>query len=115
MRATALSNNLETDLESIADVDKATVNLFGEYPKLEMRAVLTVGDQIDLDGLPDRVDEALERATTTAGVRPEPVQVTLRFKAADPERSPELICCASCLRSGPGSFFATRKNVSGRG
>jgi hypothetical protein len=48
--------------------------------------VLTVGDQIDLDGLPGRVDEALERLKTTAGVRPDPVQVTLRFKAVAPER-----------------------------
>jgi hypothetical protein len=53
---------------------------------MELRAVLTVGDQIDLDGLPGRVDEALDRVTTTAGVRPDPVQVTLRFKAAAPDR-----------------------------
>jgi hypothetical protein len=86
LRSSALSRNLQTDLENIPDVDKAAVSLFGPYPNLEMRAVLTVGDHIDLDGLPGRVDQALERVTTTAGVRPEPVQVTLRFKAASPDR-----------------------------
>jgi hypothetical protein len=86
LRSPALSRNLEADLERIPDVDQATVRLFGEYPRMELRAVLTVGDQIDLDGLPGRVDEALDRVTTTAGVRPDPVQVTLRFKAAAPDR-----------------------------
>ena len=86
LRSSALGDNLQTDLERIPDVDKATVSLFGDYPNMELRAVLTVGDQIDLDGLPGRVDEALDRVKTTTGVRPEPVQITLRFKAADPQR-----------------------------
>jgi hypothetical protein len=86
LRSAALSHNLEADLENIPDVTKANVGLFGYYPKMELRAVLTVGDQIDLDGLPGRVDQALDRVETTAGFRPAPVQVTLRFKAADRER-----------------------------
>lgn len=86
LRSAALAHNLETDLENIPDVAKANIGLFGRYPTMEMRAVLTVGDQVDLDGLPGRVDQALDRVQTTAGFRPEPVQVTLRFKAADPDR-----------------------------
>ena len=86
LRPSALSRNLGTDLERIPDVEHATVRLFGQYPTIEMRAVLTVGDHIDLDGLPAQVDQALDRLKTTAGFRPEPVQVTLRFKAAVAER-----------------------------
>jgi len=86
LRSPALSHNLETDLEAIADVNKAMVGLFGRYPSIEMRAVLTVGDHVDLDGLPACVDGVLARMKTTTGVRPDPVQVTLRFKAADAER-----------------------------
>lgn len=86
LRSTALSHSLETDLKSIPDVTKALVGLFGRYPHLEMRAVLTVGDGVDLDRLAARVDEVLERSQTTVGVRPQPVQISIRFKAAEPDR-----------------------------
>jgi hypothetical protein len=87
LRTPALAHILETDLENIPDVKGAMVRLFGRYPQIEMRTVLEVGDGIDLDGLPARVDEVVERMKTTAGVAPDPVQVTIRFKAADRERS----------------------------
>ena len=86
LRSPALSHSLQADLETIPDVSKALVGLFGRYPTLEMRALITVGDTINLDGLPARVDEVLQRMKTTSGVRPETVRVTLRFKAAHPER-----------------------------
>ena len=86
LRSPALSHSLQADLETIPDVTKALVGLFGRYPNLELRAVLTAADGINLDGLPARVDEVLERMKTTAGVRPETVQVTVRFKATKPER-----------------------------
>jgi hypothetical protein len=86
LRSTALSHSLETDLKSIPDVTKALVGLFGRYPNLEMRAVLTVGDGVDLDSLPARVDEVLERSQTTVGVRPQPIQISIRFKTAEPDR-----------------------------
>jgi hypothetical protein len=89
LRSAALSHNLETDLEAIADVHNARVGLFGRYPTIEMRAVLAVGDAIDLDKLPARVDAALARMQATTGARPDPVQVTVRFKSAGRERQLE--------------------------
>jgi hypothetical protein len=86
LRAPALSHILESDLGNIPDVKRALVGLFGRYPDIEMRTVLEVGDQIDLDGLPARVDEVLDRMKTTTGVALGPVQVTLRFQAVDRER-----------------------------
>jgi hypothetical protein len=86
LNPSALSNSLEADLERLADVEKATVRLFGRYPSIEMRAVLTIGDQVDLDQLPGRVDDVLNRAEATTGIRPDPIQVALRFRAASAER-----------------------------
>jgi hypothetical protein len=86
LRAAALSHGLETDMESLPDVHHAAVGLFGRYPDLELRAVIDVGDNADLDQLPDRIQQTLDRLAVTAGLRPDPVQVTVRFKSADPER-----------------------------
>ena len=94
LRSAALSHNVETDLESIADVHDARVGLFGRYPTIEMRAILGVGDDIDLDNLPARVDAALGRLQATTGARPDPVQITVRFKSAGP---------GAPARLGPGS------------
>jgi hypothetical protein len=62
------------------------VGLFGNYPLIEMRAVLAVGDSVDLEQLPARVDAVLARMETTTGARPDPVQITIRFKAAPRQR-----------------------------
>ena len=86
LRSPALSHHLEADLEAIPDVHHARVGLFGRYPTIEMRAVLVVGDNIDLDRLPTQVDAVLTRTETTTGSRPDPVQITIRFKAADRQR-----------------------------
>jgi hypothetical protein len=86
LRPSGLSRSIAADLQRIPDVDDASVSLFGRFPGVELRAVLTVRDHIDLDGLPAQVDQVLDRLLTTAGFRPEPVQVTLRFKAAPAER-----------------------------
>lgn len=86
LRSPALSHSLEADLKTIPDVHDALVGLFGRYPHLELHTTLTVGDQADLDQLPRHVDAALDRMETTTGIRPDPVQVTVRFKAADTAR-----------------------------
>jgi hypothetical protein len=86
IRAAALSHGLEADLIRIPNVHRAMVGLFGAYPAVEMRAVLDVGDDADLEALPTRVEQALANLKTTAGVRPDPVQVTIRFTAARAER-----------------------------
>ncbi len=86
MQSPALNHSLKTDLEKIPDVHGASVGLFGRYPDIELRAVLDVGDDADLDGLPARVDDVLGRMETTTGVRPDPVLVTVRFKAVERER-----------------------------
>jgi hypothetical protein len=82
LRAGAVSSTLETDLEKLADVEDANVGLFGEYPSIELRAVLTVVDTANLDNLHHLVDEALVRLEAATTIRPDPVQVTIRFKAA---------------------------------
>jgi hypothetical protein len=86
LQSPALSHHLQTDLEAIPDVHDAMVGLFGPYPTIEMRAVIAVGDSIDLDRLPAQVDAVLARMQVTTGVRPDPVQITIRFKAAERER-----------------------------
>ena len=51
----------------------ARVGLFGRYPMIEMRAILGVGDDIDLENLPAQVDAALGRMQATTGPpRPRP-------------------------------------------
>jgi hypothetical protein len=89
LHSPALSHHVQTDLEAIPDVHDAMVGLFGQYPTIEMRAVLAVGDSIDLDRLPAQVDAVLARMQVTTGIRPDPVQITIRFKAADRERQLE--------------------------
>lgn len=86
LRSPALSHTVEADLERIANVEGAMVGLFGHHPEIELRAVLDVGDHCDLEHLPDRVDEVLARMQTTTGIRPDPVQITVRFKDAVRER-----------------------------
>jgi hypothetical protein len=86
LRAQALSHSMASDLERIPDVHGAKVGLFGAYPEIELRAVLEVGDHADMDQLPQTVNEVLDRFQTTTGVRPDPVQIMVRFKHADRER-----------------------------
>ncbi len=86
LRASGLSHSLENDLVHIPDITKASVGLFGAYPDIELRAVLDVNDNADLDQLPDRVQEVLARLHTTAGIAPDPIQIALRFSDGGRER-----------------------------
>jgi hypothetical protein len=86
LRGPALSHGLEQDLARIPDINKASVGLFGPYPAIELRAVLDVNDNADLDQLPDRVDEVLARVHATTGIALNPIQIALRFSADNPER-----------------------------
>ena len=82
LRAPALSHGLETDLERLPEVANAVVGLFGTYPDIEMRAVIDVTDDADLNLLPDRVDDVFQRAHATTGVRLHPRHITVRFNRA---------------------------------
>ena len=82
LRAPALSHALESDLERIPDVSNAVVGLFGAYPNIEMRAIIDITDDADLDGLPNQVDEVFGRLHTTTGVRLESIHIAVRFRAA---------------------------------
>jgi hypothetical protein len=86
LRSSSLANSLQVDLERATEIAGAHVGLFGPYPSVEMRAVLTVVDDANLDDVSVRVEEALGRMESTAGVRPDPVQVTVRFKAVEAHR-----------------------------
>jgi hypothetical protein len=82
----SLSHALENDLKTIPNVKGAMVGLFGTAPKFELRSVLIVSDAIDFEELPGQFDLAVQRFSKTVGLRPDPVQVTLRFRGTQPER-----------------------------
>ncbi len=88
LRAPALSRAFEPDLNLKPFLTSTTLwaASSGTTQALEMRTTLTVNDHVDLDQLPQRADAALERIETTTGVRPDPVQITVRFRAADRQR-----------------------------
>ena len=89
LNSASLSHALEGDLSAIPNVSGAMVGLFGAAPEIELRSVLDVTDRIDLQELPNQFDEAVERFKDTVGFRPDPVQVTLRFRGKPPERQLE--------------------------
>jgi hypothetical protein len=89
LRTPSLSHTLENDLMRLPDVRGARVGLFGESPAVELRSVLDVTDHVDLKSLPRRFDEALARFEQTVGYRPQPIQVTVRFRAGQRERQLE--------------------------
>jgi hypothetical protein len=82
----ALSHALEGDLKTIPDVSGAMVGLFGAPPEIELRGVLDVTDQADLQELPKQFEQAMSRFARTVGFRPDPIQVTLRFRGKQSER-----------------------------
>ena len=86
LRAPALSHGLETDLERLPEVAHVTVGLFGTYPDVEMRAVIDVTDDADLNLLPGRVDDVFQRAHAITGVRLDPIHITVRFSRAHQPR-----------------------------
>jgi hypothetical protein len=86
LQAPALSHGLETDLERLPEVANAAVGLFGTYPDVELRAVIDVTDDADLNLLPDRVDNVFRRAHATTGVRLDPIHITVRFNRAHQPR-----------------------------
>lgn len=82
----ALSHALEADLKALPDVSGALVGLFGNAPHVELRSLLDVSDQVDLKDLPKQFDEAMDRFAQTVDFRPDPIQVTLRFRGRQRER-----------------------------
>jgi hypothetical protein len=86
LRSPALSHGLETDLKRISDIRDAAVGLFGAYPHIEMRALIDVVDDADLEHLPDRVDEVLQRTRDTTGMRFDPIRIAVRFTHVNRER-----------------------------
>jgi hypothetical protein len=82
----SLSHTLEADLRLLPDVSSALVGLFGGAPEIELRTVLDVSDQVNLNALPKQFGEAMDRFTRTVGFRPHPIQVTLRFRETGRER-----------------------------
>jgi hypothetical protein len=61
----------------------------GTAPEIELRSVLDVTDRIDLEELTSQFDEALSRFESIVGLRPGPIQVSLRFRGKQPERQLE--------------------------
>jgi hypothetical protein len=82
----SLSHSLEADLKRLPDVSGALVGLFGGAPEVELRTVLYVSDQVNLDALPRQFGEAMDRFNRTVGFRPHPIQVTLRFRGTGHDR-----------------------------
>ena len=86
LQAPALSHGLESDLQGIAAIRKAAVGLFGAYPHIELRAVIDVTDDAELDHLPDQVDTIFQRVHTTTGIRFDPIHVAVRFGSVNQPR-----------------------------
>jgi hypothetical protein len=86
LQAPALSHGLESDLQGIAAIRKAAVGLFGAYPDIELRAVIDVTDDADLEHLPDQVDTIFARVHTTTGIRFDPIHIAVRFASAHQPR-----------------------------
>ena len=86
LQAPAVSHGLEADLERLPEVARAAVGLFGTYPDIEMRAVIDVTDDADLDHLPDRVDDIFDRVHATTGMRLHPIHISVRFSRAHQPR-----------------------------
>ncbi len=86
LRTPALSHSLESELSATAQVGKSLVGLFGHAPDVEMRSVLEVSDDAEISELSRAVDEVLGRMELTVGFRPDPVQVTLRFRSGSAAR-----------------------------
>jgi hypothetical protein len=82
----SLSHTLEADLKRLPDVSGALVGLFGGAPEIELRTVLDVDDQVNLNELPTQFVEAMDRFARTVGFRPHPIQVTLRFRGTGRDR-----------------------------
>jgi hypothetical protein len=89
LNTASLSHALEGDLKTLPNVSGAMVGLFGAAPEIELRSVLDVTDRTDFEELPKQFDEAVERFKGTVGFRPDPIQVTLRFRGKQPERQLE--------------------------
>lgn len=81
-----LTSATEKDLERIAGVHGAAVRLLGERDKPEVRARLDVRQDASLSAVAADVHEALGRFTTTSGLGPEAVDVTVRFDGGPPSR-----------------------------
>jgi hypothetical protein len=79
LRASAGSRALEMDLANLDHVLRARVVLLGSQPAVELRTVLSIADDADLDQLSAEVQLALERFSVTTGVRADPIEVTLRY------------------------------------
>ncbi len=82
LQAPALSHGVEADLERIPDIRKAAVGLFGVYPRIELRGVIEVTDDADLDRLPARIEDVFQRVHASTGVRLEPIRLTVSFSTA---------------------------------
>jgi hypothetical protein len=89
LNSASLSHAFEGDLRTIPNVSGVMVGLFGMAPEIELRSVLDVTDRIDLKELPKQFDEAVGRFEATVGFRPDPIQVTLRFRGKQPQRQLE--------------------------
>lgn len=75
----ALHHALEEDLEGDRQVRRAAVRLTGptDHPQLMVR--LAVTDDADIARLAGHLDKAVDRFTTTSGVRPELADVVVRL------------------------------------
>lgn len=79
VRAAPLAHALESDLERMREVGRASVGLYGTAPRLTVEAGLTVSDQSDLPRLSTEVSKTLTRTLRHAGLRPVTTDVTVRL------------------------------------
>jgi hypothetical protein len=78
LHSPALAHATEHALTRHPAVERARVGLFGDARRPELRIRMDTGDGTDLRAVAERLPRVIEELTTTSGLRPDPVQVTVR-------------------------------------
>jgi hypothetical protein len=86
VRTSGLIRGVRRDLEQLAGVQRAAVELSGVYPDFEMRATLDVDGASDLPTLTKRVEERLARLDHTVGIKPHVTRVNISLRQAEQRR-----------------------------
>jgi hypothetical protein len=78
LHSPALAHATEQALTRHPAVERARVGLFGDIRRLELHIRMDMGDGTDLRAVAERLPLVIGELTTTSGLRPDPVRVTVR-------------------------------------
>jgi hypothetical protein len=78
LNSPALAHATETAIERHAAVQHALVRLLGDAEHPEMRARIDTAGGTDLRAVGEHLGRTVQELTTTSGLRPDPVEITVR-------------------------------------